>query len=493
MSQRHGEFDDGEYGSQVCNVCGGSDFRIVAGFLACTICGTQSQDFQQSQSEFNEFVQLRKVRKVQKKRQPPVLETFAEHDSNRTAAAAAAAAPTLDTGNGAITHLRKFQDLLQRQVKALCAFFQCHRSFEGVVKKIWFRMLNLDEDMLRLNEINLKVEDSGGNEAYEKNTSRTIVENLPLERTLAILMLAILVLREPVMPVDLARAILLAKVPLFEVPDRVGDTLIIMKSLLADSATLSRSLLLPAPKINVGGLTLRFLHELKLPLDISLHVHRLNSLLPESADEYLSISEESVGQKRRGGLNYSPYPYVLGLLLVTLKLLYGLDGSPAKREMPVKSWVSWAKHLVLGLNLGWWGTKSNSVPNRELREYFDFMREHFIPLEGGDISDSMRSTYKQLNDIIRQQEQAAGFSAPDDKKQGFEDDDNREKARHAGKQKKTAGSYVMYHEDCSAFHIDYQAVLLAMSSVFWIKPHFIHHAAIKYEQLMVLKEEEEGG
>ena len=48
MSQYGGYAAGDDYGTQNCLVCGSSDFNVVGGRLACTVCGTEAGDFQET-------------------------------------------------------------------------------------------------------------------------------------------------------------------------------------------------------------------------------------------------------------------------------------------------------------------------------------------------------------------------------------------------------------------------------------------------------------
>ncbi len=521
MSQPPSSFDyyastgwaDNDYASQACHVCGASDFRIIAGFLSCTVCGTQAQDFQETQEEFTQTqgnqgnffrrrVRLPASVKKQEGRAPGE-EVRAAGDGHGPSTSGAGVA-----GGDAVAHLKSLQGLLARQADALVLHLGCRGALKDTVRKIWLRMVDTNEDIRALNEEEGSGDREGPEAAQRRQTlAKAIVEAFPVQRSVAVLMLAALVSREPVLPIDLTKLIMTAKMPLLKGDLISQTTMWATDKVLCDAVKLSRTLGLPHQKINVGGLVARFVKELQLPPDIALHARKLHACLPEEVGKYLSISENT-SRSDLGGLTFSgsPYPYVAGLLLVTLKVLFGLDGRKAA-NMPVQSWTAWAaKRLESngGLNSGpWhpWLVDTSSVigmPRQEVSAYADFLKKHLFP-EGAP--ESMRSAYNLLKGIARRAPQGnEGGERPPQRTPPATydpwDDPFAEPPRLDGDDGGGVGdevagadaSYVVYADGCASFHVDYQAVVLTLSHVSWVKPSFIHHATARLERLLLLAE-----
>ena len=255
--------------------------------------------------------------------------------------------------------------------------------------------------------------------------------------------------------------------------------------------------MIPFPKINVGGLIVRFLDELRLPMQIALHVHRLHEFLPrEAAGRYFDLSSSTYGFA-------DPYPFVFGLLVVTLKLLYGLDGRQIERgeedNLPHISWTCWAKELLQSQedhHSPWLSENVVSMPTEDISAYIVFLNKHLFSEDFNHDRDNLKSMYRKLKGIARQQKQASTANANErktsPKRRGTEDAAQKYVASRDSRPSQGAcdkASYIMCNEWCDVLHLDYQAVIMAISSTFWIKPSFIHHAVIRLERLLLQAEE----
>jgi hypothetical protein len=520
-SQDYGLGTQGEYDyfdNQVCPMCQGTSFAVTSGFLACTTCGHQA-DFQQTESQVPEASArggwsqgLRRVRKPKKR---PAHQVLLEEQLEQVADKASTVVSEAE--EEATAHLKRLQELLWKQTACLTTLHHCHGSLRVVVKEIWFRLLHLNEDIAQLNETKkgAKVEPNREQQPVHELVAlcKRIRKAFAFEKTIPILMLAALIVREPIMPVDLTKAILTAEMPLFEAGVHVRHGIVSMTSrVLLDSIKLSEQLMIPPPKVNVGGLVVRFLDELGLPMQIALHVHRLHAFLPgEEAGKCFEISSSTYRFA-------DPYPFVFGLLVVTLKLLYGLDGRQIDRReedssLPPISWTGWAKELLQSKedhHSLWLSENIVSMPKEDIRAYIDFLNKHLFSEEFNHDRHNLRSMYRKLKGIARQQKEASGGGGSknakttanpsnskrrDEEEEAAEEyergsgDDDSSRPSSTGEAAFDKTSYVMCNEGCDFLHLDYQAVVLAISSTFWIKPSFVHHAVIRLERLMLQEEE----
>ncbi|QDZ17817.1 hypothetical protein HOP50_01g03240 [Chloropicon primus] len=479
-----------DYGTQSCIVCGCSDFNVVAGYLACTNCGTQAQDFQETQTEAPESQTVRPQRGAVRRvhlSQPKAPTKYELEGAEREAAWE----ENLDASSGGATgHLERLQALLVKQSEAAGRMFKCQDALSPVVRRIWTRLLDLSENVAKLNEAT-SVEDSSGNkESLFRELTSKMEEEFPPEKSLAILMLGLLILREPVMPIDLVIAILTMRLPFPKNPHVIRVNVVaIATKMMNECVEVSAALSLPKPVINVGGLVTRILFELNLPLDIALHVHRLHSYLPAEADVYFQVYQHETKTHAHGGTSFrgSPYPFVLGLVLVTLKLLYGLDGRKAEKT-PVESWVGWAKGNMEAKeaeNRTWLAVDTVAMPKEDLALYADFLRGN---VKTEEVHNLFMSVHAVLKGLARQEMWA------DDMGQKASEHERAAEAPASTGRKGVpgGGQYAAYGEWSRALHIDYQAVVIVMSHVFWIKPAFVHHAAMSLEQLVAKRENAAG-
>ena len=187
--------------------------------------------------------------------------------------------------------------------------------------------------------------------------------------------------------------------------------------------------------------------------------------------------------KYQGGgvtLRGNPYPFVFGLVLVTMKVLYGLDGSRAD-GMPVSSWTAWARDIVQSKqreNRTWLSTSAILMPTEDLGTYFDFLKDHVITDE---IHEVMRPACRVMSGLASLETwKTRAFPGNSD----FQDTRSEPGSPKPFEREREWVRYTLYGEGSRLLHMDYQAVVLAMSACFWIKPSFIHHAAIRLERMI---------
>lgn len=488
MNWRGYDSQPDEEGPQVCEICRHTEFTLTAGFWTCNNCGTQAE-LQQTQNEQVHQTGLRPtVRRVRtqsqsqrRQSQPPL------YQGPRPVASVAEKVDSLGAvEKEVVSHLAGIQKLLSRQSTALTSLYHCHGLLQ-FVKQIWNRLLALNEDVLKFEEVLEAKEESALEEL--RHLRKVIVETFPVEKTIPILMLAILIKGEPIMPIDLTRSIVMAKVPLFK--DEQHTPIIgITSHALLDASKLAEKLLIPFPKINIGGLTQRFLRELNLPEDMARQIHRLHQFLPQEVDKYFEIST------RKYSLCVNPYPYVLALIVVALKLQYGLDGrmmgvdrsegkgGPAPAH--AHAWTSWAKELVQSKEAELSPWLSESIPKNEICNYANFLNSHIFSEDFAQKHDYFAPMARKLKEVVRQQEEFSGSntdanarsntaSQRRDSEEGPQRHaDGSANASQSGRQ--ATAQYVLYEESCSTFHLDYQAVVIALAFTFWMKPKHLHHA-----------------
>ena len=494
MSQYGGYAAGDDYGTQNCLVCGSSDFNVVGGRLACTVCGTEAGDFQEtapdefleSQSQRRSNLRSVRIKKQQPQRPPP---TFFEDDAT-AATDQPRGLPDEDVEAAGVDHLTRLQTLVWGYTEFAEGLFNCGGSLRAVVKKIWTGVVDLSDEVDKLNEALLMDDLDPAKAAKLRSASAAVVSGIPLHRSVPVVMLGLLALREPVMPADLVKATLTRSLLHSQnLVREAGGANALLAHVEQESFRLSRDLSLPRPEVNVGGLALRILHDLRLPTSLSLNVHRLHSFLPARAGDYFKFSG---GEGRsRGGVSStgSPYPFVLALVLVTLKLLFGLGGRGTwEGAPPVPSWTGWARDTVMRANeagggSSWIGESALSAAGADLDEYAAFLEGNVAT---GDVHELAQPALRAM--------------------QGMTDSDGREPAESlrredfwdlgaegpaAAAEHGCGPGYALYNEHSAWLHTDYQAVVHAMSHVFWVKPSFIHHAAMALEK-MVLERDAEG-
>ena len=487
MSQGYGG-DDEYYGDHTCLICGSTDFSVVAGSLACAVCGTLAQDYEQIQGEYQPS-QSQRLRRVRQKKAPaPAVQEPPPGGQAQAGTSGEVPGEALVVGESkGLKHLKTIQALLQRQVDAAIAALKCQDTLMEVVRRIWFGLLDHSDNLTKLNEINRRGASDPGDLSAMESLSTGVASDFPLHRTVTMIMLGALILREPVMPVDLTRAILSAELPYTKDAHAVRGLVGMTNDLLKDAVRLSRRLSLPHPKINVGGLVMRILDRIGLPMKIALHVHRVHASIKGEVEAYFRVSEMTDGISG-GGITRqgSPYPFVFALVVVTLKLLYGLDGRKGD-EMPVDSWLVWAKKVTRAeerRDNTWLSDRTKSMPIENLEEYLDFLDRHLMAEGEADLTRYIQKELKVVK-ILGGRAEAPMEASSSSEEEG--------EGPPVGQrwETKPEGSYDLYNEWSQSLHVDYQAVVIAMSSAFWIKPAFVHHAVIALERILVQRESQQ--
>ena len=349
------------YGGTTCPVCMGTEFRTVVGFRVCQTCGNQLE-FQMEDVEYTQgYDNRRRVRLSQGATaaiQEEPLIPFTLQPS-----------PTRRVGEGrktwlgeAMTHLKRMQHVLYLQTQGVISSLKCGSSLNGIVLDVWTRLKLSDESVKELRSINNDGTETAAMAVKARFLLAAVKFAYSKDTTLSVIYLACLVAGEAVMPIDFVRGASNGDIVYRGVHIRRQGFRAKKKqtyqNLFPKEGKIVNGMLLIAERIgvkppapNVGLLVRRYLGELRLSLKLATYIHWLHTRIADEGKNYLDTRTPDLFTQGRA------YLYIAGLIVVTLKLLYGLNGKSPTQDDDVppvwqysisgnaESWVSWSLSL----------------------------------------------------------------------------------------------------------------------------------------------------
>jgi len=484
-------------GNQSCDVCGSTELESVGGFLSCRACGAQSQDYQEGVIEFPQAIDRRRVRRIRQRVGTSQLESIEERIDPLDE----------DYRDMVLTPLKHLQTTLFKQVSALTSSGKCQPILKQAVSEIWFAMLSEDLNIKKMQQL-LAGELEGMESEQKTEQCKALLSNITvhydIEKTLSVILLGCLIIKEAVMPIDLVRYALNGELPYLKETtlgkggiSRLEPDTPSVDSVLKNMLQIVEQIGTHVPRINVGGLVTRLLHEINLPPEVALHVHKLHCFVAVEMEPHLAISG------RQTYMPGSSYSYVVGLVVVTLKILYGLDGrktfeGSGELPCPPASWTTWASEVMARrgpcLQVPWLSEDVLRLSPDKISPFLNFLDSHIF-------SDTVPSPLQQLhNNICTVAKETScsltGHSADDTDDSGHDTNRGGSPVPHdtsgdGVSRSKGQNKLVTYGKYCTAFHRDYQAVIVVSAFAFCIKTSFIHYSVRQIERWIILRQSRE--
>eukprot|EP00803_Ostreobium_quekettii_P002440 evm.model.scf_754.3 EVM.evm.TU.scf_754.3 scf_754:38832-48922(-) len=523
---------------QVCPTCGGASFSNVNSTLVCDTCGAMSQHIVDIQLEEGAHMyRIDEARKVKGQR------TKNHIGKEKNSYRRGDRVPAVEARFVVLCYVKCLQALLKLQADALVKL-GVHPDVKGVLRKTWLEMVHRSHvlhpkvirygcmtESTRLFSYNKKALEARKDALQLSDTSVAdpgyrlwffvFSRLLPMDTPTFLCYLACVYLGEAVTPVDVSCWAATGKLPYFELPDiaegilaregwSVPITLFKTSSAPPPHAIyemcgkLSDALSLKLPQLNVGGLVVQYLDLMQLPKGLAVFVMEVYRLL-----RWRPHCFETTGA---ASAHMQPYVRIMCLIVMTLKLLYGLDGRmnavPFAPTRP-DSWVLWAERIMDKFWPPPYGRPTegevNKLTDAELEEFVDFQR-HKVFRGSQALKDVRRyvdvmEKYAEAdvrgasptNSAEEPENQATHCGGASDGCRGVfvgqqaSEAMDFEETREQGPQE-SADLYVrtcmFTHDRSHTMPVDYAAVLaVAATLVGWV-PHKLHQVLNKSEKRM---------
>lgn len=432
---------------EFCTTCGGTDLAFDNGVLVCNACGAQQEVFQE-ETEFRAGIDDTRGR-----RRAANSSTNQHTQATLLARKEEQAAQQLQTA--ALAYVRCLQQLLQAQAECLTTRFGVSSQVTSVLRQLWLSHLpstgmleptphqlpaaavllgaaaaaaaDPDADTADDDEPQPPAAATQPGDTDQQRSAALVVPNnmqrlfwklLHPQVTLQLCFLACALLRQPVTCYDVIGWALDAQLPYLRLPDIADRCLTEGESaalaprcleatvslspvgLLNSACQLAAHLNLELPHIPGDVLLLRQVQELGLPqvvLDVSLQLYCM----------YLTrTSWLNLAAITKPKTQVTPYVWLSAVLLVAMKLSYGLGNAPSKAHPasskaagPPGGWQAWAQGVMQRLP----GLSNMLLGEQEVlalepeaqQQYLQFCRHHMFA--GNPTVPSMEDVHRLLN------------------------------------------------------------------------------------------------
>ncbi|KAL0039320.1 hypothetical protein WJX79_003263 [Trebouxia sp. C0005] len=436
---------------------------------------------------------------------------------------------------GFVEETAEFQNMLQAQLEALVSNFGVQSSSLDAALPIWTAILAqsgiLNEFHLQQLAARIQGNQDDNGDKDSKHIKRSFKAELrdaltvllPPRTLLVVCLLVCWLGREAVSHVDLIRGAMLGHVPFLDMPVRCKDLLqtpaghglpvSAMKSataygllnaqtLLNKAAEMAADLELKLPPLNAPLVFQRTILELAMPQALIAPALALFRCYREGTI-YMRLFETD------NRTWTSPYIYTMAVLIVTIKVLYGLDGipRPAPLGLPgAPQWAQWAESALQHLQGPVYPEAHEQVSgmtNVELLQYKRYLQKYVFA--GWEAPDDLKEWVRLLERHILH----ADMQAEEEEETMTDGDDNVGHPTANGGPKQPAPSAVdedrrpVPTEEAKHPYLftgqtrskltrdkvapDYAAVLTVCSRYLWVTPIQLHAevAQLEYEMAEV--------
>lgn len=409
---------------QVCSRCGMPALVLHNGLLVCEACGTQAEGFVEETAEFqvgvDDTTRRRKLR------------------LNKRKAIIAANVEAVSVHEELKCYCKCMQIMLQAQLEALMSNFGVQPSSVEAALPIWTAILAQSGILNEFQQKQIAARIQGNQDDNRDEDSKHIKRSfkaelrdaltvlLPPHTLLVVCLLVCWLGREAVSHVDLIRGAMLGHVPFLDMPVRCKDLLqtpaghglpvSAMKSataygllnaqtLLNKAADTAADLELKLPPLNAPLVFQRIILELAMP----------QALIAPALTLFRCYREGTIYMRLFETDNRtwtSPYIYTMAVLIVTIKVMYGLDGDPrpAPPGLPrAPRWTQWAESALQHLQGPVYPEAHAQVcdmTNAELLQYKRYLQKYVFA--GWEAPDDLKEWVRLLERHILHADMQAG-------------------------------------------------------------------------------------
>ncbi|KAL4546410.1 hypothetical protein Ndes2526B_g01633 [Nannochloris sp. 'desiccata'] len=487
-----------------CPVCFTGALLLHSGMLVCEVCGTTMQDYAEETQEFQTGISDAQFFRRQ------------QQGSSQRASQRVEEKEKPDIAGGVQGYVTGMQQLLQKQLQALCSTLGASPSIVGVAQNIWMAYVAqsrvLEPSFAKALEAKVDAKQYPSESINEINerfrdfsVARTVIQEelvqaLPLSTTLLISFLACWHAREAIGPLDIVQGALNGQLPYLTFATDCKEILEPFRSAIAPSlitpngvpspanisfraAEMAATLGIPCPMINSGLWLRRFVDELNLTEKLFPIASTLYAVYGPSFIENLQL---------RSSTHLHPWAVLMAFVVTAVKFGYRMDG-----KEPVLSgiaqdihWLQWARsHFSKMQVLSAYPLKSSEVLQSDpavLSPYLKHLREVFFAT--CSVPESLteyHTTVKRFSENVTSTR--SNVAHADNISEGV----NRTVDQLSGGELRIgegfafAGKRILSAASVSPLGPEYAALLSVCSLKTWIAPYLLAEAARQLEELIV--------